>query len=230
MSLSARHRRLAGLALSAAVSVVLASAWAPPPAAAQPAVDPMADFVAEAARRFALPETWIAAVIRIESRGDSRAVSVKGAMGLMQVMPQTWSRLRRLHGLGADPFDPHDNIVAGAAFLREMFDRYGAPGFLAAYNAGPARYDAYLRLGRPLPAETRAYLAKLAPALGVEGTPLRVPDPQAWRRATVFASLPLPSASLAVGAPVSAAPHDVTGLEPRADSLFAGSAFTGRQP
>jgi soluble lytic murein transglycosylase-like protein len=80
-------------------------------------------------------------------------------MGLMQIMLQTWSGLRLRYGLGANPYDPHDNILAGAAYLWELHDRYSAPGFLAAYNAGPARYDDHLATGRPLPAETRAYVA-----------------------------------------------------------------------
>src|SRR3546814_17844195 len=94
--------------------------------------------------------------MRVESRGDVRAVSPKGAMGLMQLMPDTWASLRVRLGLGANPYDPRDNILAGAAYLREMHDRYGSPGFLAAYNAGPGRYEEALA-GRPLPAETRAY-------------------------------------------------------------------------
>ena len=60
----------------------------------------------------------------------------------MQIMPQTWAELRARYGLGTDPYDPHDNILAGAAYIRELHDRYGAPGFLAAYNAGPGRYEA----------------------------------------------------------------------------------------
>jgi soluble lytic murein transglycosylase-like protein len=55
--------------------------------------------------------------MRVESRGDRRAVSPKGAMGLMQIMPQTWEELRVRYGCGRDPFDQHDNILAGAAFL-----------------------------------------------------------------------------------------------------------------
>ena len=70
-------------------------------------------------------------------------------MGLMQIMPDTWTELRTRHRLGRDPYDPRDNILAGAAYLREMHDRYGSPGFLAAYNAGPGRYEDYLA-GRPL--------------------------------------------------------------------------------
>lgn len=82
-------------------------------------------------------------------------------------MPQILARLRLRYRLDSDPFDPRDNILAGAGYLREMYDRYGAAGFLAAYNAGPPRYDAYLATGRPLPAETRAYVAALAPLMAV---------------------------------------------------------------
>jgi len=125
-------------------------------------------YVAEAARRFALPARWISRVMRVESAGDVRAVSSAGAVGLMQIMPATWKELRVHYHLGHDPFDAHDNILAGAAYLRELYDRYGSPGFLAAYNAGPERYEEYLA-GRPLPRETRAYVAKLAPHSGLLG-------------------------------------------------------------
>ena len=84
----------------------------------------------------------------------------------MQIMPDTWAGLRLRYRLGRNPSDPHDNILAGAAYLREMHDRFGAAGFLAAYNAGPGRYAEYLAAGRPLPAETRAYVAALAPLIG----------------------------------------------------------------
>lgn len=118
--------------------------------------------IAEAAQRFSLPESWIRAVIAAESGGDPRAVSPKGAMGLMQLMPQTWTTLRLRYCLGADPFQPRDNILAGAAYLGEMRDRFGYPGLFAAYSAGPARYEQHLRTARPLPAETRSYIAALA--------------------------------------------------------------------
>ena len=121
-------------------------------------------YVSEAARRFALPARWIRGVMRVESAGNVRAVSSAGAMGLMQIMPATWKELRVNYHLGHDPFDAHDNILAGAAYLRELYDRYGSPGFLAAYNAGPERYEEYLA-GKPLPRETIAYVAKLAPYL-----------------------------------------------------------------
>ena len=117
--------------------------------------DPFAAFITEASKRFAVPEHWIRSVMRVESAGEVRARSRKGAMGLMQIMPQTWSELRARYDLGADPYDPRDNILAGAAYIRELYQRFGAPGFLAAYNAGPTRYENHLATGRPLPDETQ---------------------------------------------------------------------------
>lgn len=132
------------------------------PAPRKSADDPYAAPIAEASHRFRVPERWIRAVMHRESARDPRAVSRKGALGLMQIMPGTWVELRLRHKLGQDPYDPHDNILAGTAYLRELYNRYGSPGFLAAYNAGPGRYEASLK-GRPLPAETRAYVATLRP-------------------------------------------------------------------
>lgn len=153
-----------------------------------PVRDPHAVAIAEASARFAIPEHWIRAVMQVESAGDPRAVSHAGAMGLMQVMPGTWAALRQEHGLGADPFGPRGNILAGTAYLRAMLDRYGTVGgMLAAYNAGPGRYDAYLSEGRPLPAETRAYVAMLAPRLdGTAPLPNRAAVAD-WREAGLFA-------------------------------------------
>lgn len=153
--------------------------------------DTRAAHIAEAARRFGIPEHWIVAVLRAESAGDPRAVSSAGAMGLMQIMPATWAELRARHRLGNDPFDKRDNIIAGAAYLREMFDRYGnVAAMLAAYNAGPGRYDEYLSAGRPLPAETRAYVAALAPILSGEPLPDGATSasaiPSDWRDAPLF--------------------------------------------
>lgn len=145
--------------------------------------------ISVAAQHFGVPAAWIRAVIGEESGGNARAVSPKGALGLMQIMPKTWTELSTRHRLGDDPFDPHDNILAGAAYLRELHDRYGSPGFLAAYNAGPARYEDYLA-GRPLPAETLAYVDALAPTLvAAAGSSImgEIPaDPRAWTRAPLF--------------------------------------------
>lgn len=155
------------------------------------AVHPYAAHIAEASQRFGIPEHWIRAVLRAESAGDVRAVSSAGAMGLMQVMPDTWAGLHVRHGLGHDPYDPRDNILAGAAYLREMFDRYRTiPAMLGAYNAGPGRYDEYVQTGRALPAETRAYIALLAPQLGApspaSASSVAPPPPPDWREAPLF--------------------------------------------
>jgi|GWRWMinimDraft_8_1066016.scaffolds.fasta_scaffold08764_1 hypothetical protein len=129
-------------------------------------VDPYAVFIREAAQRFGLPASWISAVMALESSGDAQALSPQGAMGLMQITPATWADLRIRYDLGDNPYDPSDNILAGAAYLRELHERYGSPGFLAAYNAGPGRYDDHLATGRPLPYETQLYVATLAPLIG----------------------------------------------------------------
>ncbi|PZQ20167.1 MAG: lytic transglycosylase [Sphingopyxis macrogoltabida] len=191
--------RRSGVESAVALAVVLLSGGLGPvaalaqemPAARSATVHPYAGHVADAARRFGIPEAWIWAVMRVESRGVSRAVSPAGAMGLMQIMPATWTDLRARYRLGPDPFDVRDNIMAGAAYLREMHDRYGnASAMLAAYNAGPGRYDDYLSRGRALPAETVGYLAQLAPITGgsgaVEVAVSVPPDPFAWRRAALF--------------------------------------------
>ncbi|KAB2705897.1 lytic transglycosylase domain-containing protein [Brucella intermedia] len=184
---------LAG-ALSVCVESGVAVAQTAPverPAAAHP----YAAHIAEASQRFGIPEHWIAAVLRAESAGDVGAVSSAGAMGLMQVMPDTWAGLRVRHGLDRDPYDPRDNIMAGTAYLREMWDSYGNVGaMLAAYNAGPGRYDEHRATGRPLPAETRAYVAALAPILGgatPSDAPSRQPAPSPdWRDAPLFVQRP----------------------------------------
>lgn len=161
-------------------------------ASVPPSSDRYAAHIDEAARRFALPEGWIRAVLRAESAGWARAVSPAGAIGLMQVMPTTWTELRIRYKLGQDPFAPRDNILAGAAYLRELYDRYGSiDAMLAAYNAGPGRYEAFRASGRPLPAATRSYVAALVPLLAPwrlgprAGT--AVSTPQGWRDAPIFA-------------------------------------------
>lgn len=120
-------------------------------------------YTEDASRRFGVPVAWIERVMHIESRGRTTLggrpiVSSAGAMGLMQLMPGTWRDMRARLRLGTDPHDPRDNILAGTAYLRLMYDSFGYPGLFAAYNAGPARYSDHLRLGRALPAETRTYL------------------------------------------------------------------------
>lgn len=128
-------------------------------------LDRWQDCITEASERFGIPEPWIRAVMQAESGGRTTQdghpiMSRAGAVGLMQVMPSTYEEMRRAHGLGPDAHDPHDNILAGTAYLGAMFGRYGYPGGFAAYNAGPERYRQSLH-GRPLPQETRAYLANV---------------------------------------------------------------------
>lgn len=120
--------------------------------------------IALASSRFGVPKVWIERVMLAESSGQTQLGgrpirSRKGAIGLMQLMPATWAELRGRLGLGRDPDNPRDNILAGTFYLRLLYDRYGYPGLFAAYNAGPRRYERYLA-GTPLPAETVAYLAR----------------------------------------------------------------------
>ena len=186
------------LACSAAIAMPGASARAQAaPTAMLTVSDPYADSIAEAAQRFGIPAAWIRTIMRVESGGDRQAVSPAGAMGLMQIMPETWSELRARYGLGRDPYNARDNILAGAAFLREMHDRYGSPGFLAAYNAGPARYEDYRDRHRPLPSETLAYVAELLPLLGNDEGAIpvlkTVSDSLAWTHAPIFIKRDPPS-------------------------------------
>ena len=201
--------------------------------------DRFADFVTEASQRFGIPASWIRAVMHVESLGNAHATSPKGAMGLMQIMPQTWAALRLRYGLGADPYDVHDNILAGAAYLRELHDRYGAPGFLAAYNAGPARYEDHLATGRPLPAETRSYVAILAPLIGGGQTdgPMDVAAVvRSWTQAPLFAVRPqsspplsqAPSETPAKTPSTVSGAQDWTALAPQSGGLFVG--VPGRDP
>jgi len=207
-------------------------------------VNPYAGYIAEASRRFGIPERWIRAVIRVESSGQVKAVSPKGAIGLMQIMPDTWAGLRLRYRLGRDPHDPHDNILAGAAYLREMHDRYGAAGFLAAYNAGPGRYMEYVAAGRPLPAETRAYVAALAALIGggqIDRGVAIAAGPNAWIRASLFSAVADSTSSAyrpqSAGRLRTRPVTDLSGLEPphdwhsrdmlRSASLFFARTSTG---
>ena len=153
---------------------------------------PYAEHVTVASERFGIPKTWIWEIMRVESRGNPSAVSPAGAMGLMQIMPRTWAMLTARYALGKNPFDIAANINAGAAYLREMLDRYGdLASALAAYNAGPGRVDDWHKRGRPLPPETIAYVARIAPrgnAVGdTSSATVQVPAVQSWRNAAVFA-------------------------------------------
>ncbi|GLR90303.1 lytic transglycosylase domain-containing protein [Bradyrhizobium iriomotense] len=206
----------------------------------QTASDRYVAYVAEAAQRFGIPTAWIRAVMHIESSGDRRAVSPKGALGLMQLMPKTWADMRVRYGLGRDPFDPRDNILAGAAFLRELHDRYGSPGFLAAYNAGPGRYEDFRDRHRPLPAETKAYVAAIVPFVDAERTPepllLAASSRSSWTRAPLFlghADGPSSSAPATFDRPAHDMPaavpvHDLSAIAPQSEGLFVALSTPGR--
>ena len=172
-----------------------------------PPEDPWGPYIREASKRFDVPDLWIRSVMRVESGGNEYQngqliTSGAGAMGLMQVMPETYDELRSRYSLGDDPFDPHDNILAGTAYLREMYDIYGSPGFLAAYNAGPNRLDDYLSNNRPLPDETRRYVAMIGPNIvgvypnvrspaedyAMNALPIDIPRGTRYGRATQLAS------------------------------------------
>lgn len=229
------HVRIALLFLSGLCVVTMppVAALAHSVTAGQPAhADPYGDDIARASLRFGIPAAWIRAVIRVESAGDPSATSPAGAMGLMQIMPDTWASLRVRLQLGRDPYDPHDNILVGAAYLREMHDRFGSPGFLAAYNAGPGRYEEYLAGRSALPAETRAYVSALAPLIGageIDSTiNIAAADPQSWTRAPLFvarlvsttAAEDKRSRGRANDAPAVPITREILAIVPQSDGLF----------
>ncbi|MVA36360.1 lytic transglycosylase domain-containing protein [Agrobacterium vitis] len=221
-----------------AVAMPLPCRAQPEPVQPPSQTDPHAAHIAEAAQRFGIPAAWIRAVMRVESANEARAISPKGAMGLMQIMPTTWADLRTRHRLGNDPYDPRDNILAGAAYLRELHDRYGSPGFLAAYNAGPGRYEEHLA-GRPLPAETRAYVATLAPLIGgdeITGpVAVAVADPLSWARAPLFIAQaertasadPMPPDTQSGDTPAATPVRDLSAIVPQPGGLFVARPETG---
>src|SRR5690606_10377365 len=187
-----------------------------------PAVERWRPIIDEASQRFAIPQARIAAVMQAGSAGLTHwkgrpITSPAGAMGLMQLMPGTWDAMRRRHGLGPDPHDPRDNIMAGTAYLRAMYDRFGYPGLFAAYNAGPGRYAEHLRTGRPLPAETRRYIAQL---VGLSAGPSKAPPvaPAIVSGTRLF--FPLGGAEDASGEGASAAPEALSD-DVESDPLFA---------
>jgi soluble lytic murein transglycosylase-like protein len=230
-------RRLRTCSVAAIVLLVCSNAAHAEPIAARPSgsvatTDRVATFVEEAARRFAIPSSWIRAVMQAESGGDARALSAQGAMGLMQIMPETWAALRLRYGLGTDPYDPCDNITAGAAYLREMHDRYGEPGFLAAYNAGPDRYEEHVATGRPLPSETVSYMSVVASLLDISirnGTVVAALAAPSWAPSPLFvvrANAGSSPSRASSGAPTQALPTSQSvqtneRLTPHSEGLFA---------
>jgi len=169
------RRWTAALVISGLLTTGNGTVMSAPASAAQPRPPEVSTrifvLIEEASRRFAVPARWIAEVMHVESGAAAGVVSPKGAIGLMQVMPSTYATLAARYGLGVDPWNPRDNVLAGAAYLREMYDRYGTTGMLAPYNAGPGRWEDYLSGRRPLPDETLRYIARLGPVVGGNVTP-----------------------------------------------------------
>ena len=150
------------------------------------------------------------AVADVESAGGRHQVSDAGAVGIMQLMPETASD----YGV-TDRCDPESNIRAGVRYLKKLYGEFDDPLLmLAAYNAGPGRYDDYLETGRALPAETRAYVAALAPLLGggtaSEAQMVAHALPPDWRDAALFVvrSEQQIASGMPGSAPGSAAPAD----------------------
>lgn len=209
-----RWSRVFGVTIGALVFVVNAT----PAAATADDVRRWRSLIEDAADRFGMPAAWIERVMRAESGGRTRANghpirSRAGAIGLMQLMPATWTEMRARLALGPDPDAPRDNILAGALYLRLMYERFGYPGLFAAYNAGPARYARFLG-GHALPRETLAYVA----------TVTRDDGPHALARTR---EQPLPSVALFYT--IRQTPSPVIGMPTGSQSeLFAINRGTAR--
>jgi hypothetical protein len=203
--------------------------YAPP----GPPEDPWGPYIREASQRYGFPDPWIRAVMRQESGGQQYrngqlTTSAAGAIGLMQVMPETYAELRGRYGLGPDPYYPRDNILAGTAYLRELYDRFGSPGFLAAYNAGPQRESDHLTGGRPLPAQTVAYVAAIGPHVGASQTAAPAPNYAAADSGTSDAlnrqALAAAIGNIQADRPVVAAAAPANSAAPRYASFAAAPA------
>jgi soluble lytic murein transglycosylase len=112
--------------------------------------------ITEASRRHGISFSLLKAIIKVESNFNPRAVSKKGAKGLMQLMPEN-IRILKLK----DPFDPLENIMAGARYFKSLLDRFNGKVqlTLAAYNAGPNLVERYQRI--PPYRETEDYIRKV---------------------------------------------------------------------
>jgi len=118
----------------------------------------LAHTIVEQSRHYDLDPALMMAVMHVESRFNSFAVSPVGALGLMQILPETGQEMALKHGVAwhgrRTLFDPEINVKLGIAYLRELTDRYGnISTALAAYNWGPGRIDRRIRRGSRLPVE-----------------------------------------------------------------------------
>jgi hypothetical protein len=209
-----------------AVIIAVVAGMLPKPAHAQQraaSASACAMHAPEAARRSGLPVDVLLRVMHVESRGDREAISPKGAIGCMQIMPVTWRYLTARYRLGDDPFEPHMNMIGGALYLAELARQFGFPGAYSAYNAGPGRYRRHVRGGIPLPSETIAYVAQI--------TGDTVPPPRTaladhstvprWQEAALFMPPSRQQRSSAPPAPEGATRDHVGASHPApANSLF----------
>lgn len=141
--------------------------WKPP----GPSADPWGPYINQSSQRFNVPDQWIRAVMMQESRGyqyyNKRPItSPHGAKGLMQLKTPAYRDMAKRYKLGKDPYNPLDNIMAGTAYIRILYNKFGAPGFVAAYHGGPGTLSNHLNKGSSLPKETKKYLASVSPKLG----------------------------------------------------------------
>jgi len=163
---------MAMLCLCTTLGAVTPSVAAEPSTPTSAVITRWSPLIKEASRRFGVAEDWIKAVMRVESGGHTSTAdghpitSPKGAMGLMQLMPETWRDMQRAYGLGNDPYDPHDNVMAGTAYLRWLYEKFGFPQMFAAYNAGPGTVAVKAAATGQLPQETRNYVQAIARILG----------------------------------------------------------------
>jgi hypothetical protein len=201
--------------------------------------NPFAAFVTEASKRFGVPEHWIRTVLQVEGDGKLRARSPKGApWGSCRSCQGPGLNCALATGLDADPYNPHDNILAAAAYIRELHDRYGSPGFLAAYNAGASALPA---TGRPIPEQTQAHVATLAPKIEGKQTDGKI---AAVAKSLTWAGSPLFAVRTARNSTVDRLPRgvhpdhplsdravvDLSALMPQSDNLFVRRAGKIRSP
>ena len=179
-----------------------------------PPSDPWGPYIRIASKRFDVPQRWIRQVMRVESGGNEYygghlTTSPTGAMGLMQLEPGTYREMAAQYGLGSDPYNPYNNIMAGTAYIHQMYQIYGSPGFLAAYNAGPGRLDDYLDYRQPLPDATKQYIAMIAPQIN-----------------GVYPASPEASPSISGGGGVELAMNQPAAIRPVSVEAVSGSSAT----
>lgn len=216
---------LGGLAILSACAGPTRSSYRAP----GPAVDAWRPYIQEASTRFSIPQSWIRAIMQQESGGHQYmhgrlTRSIHGAVGLMQIKPDTYRELARRYRLGPDPYNPHDNIMAGSGYIRELYDRFGSPGFVAAYNCGPQCEENHRSRGASLPGYARTYLAAVSPHLNDPVPAIVAP--------TVMAYAPAPTPVLAAqtaSPPATPAPYTSDGdimVSSASGTAAAGQALT----